>query len=89
VPVFTPDHYEALRAIRARIGLDYFGIDCTIERHGDLLVFKVNASMLAHEDNAEFPYKDPAVRAIKQAFDRMLASRAVPAASSDTPPLSP
>jgi tetratricopeptide (TPR) repeat protein len=87
--VFTPDHYEALRAIRARIGLDYFGIDCAIDDRGDLLVFEVNASMLVHEDNAEFPYKDPAVRAIKQAFERMLESRVRPAAVPDAPPLSP
>jgi hypothetical protein len=86
--VFTPAHYEALRAIRARTGLDYFGIDCAIDSRGDLLVFEVNASMLVHADNAEFPYKDPAVRAIKHAFDAMLRQRALPAAVT-APPLSP
>ena len=85
--VFTPEHYEALRAVRARIGLDFFGIDCALDARGDLLVFEVNASMLVHEDNAEFPYKDPAVRAIKRAFDAMLASRAAP--SVVAPPLMP
>jgi hypothetical protein len=35
VPVFAPDHYEALRAIRARSGLDYFSIDCAIDDRGD------------------------------------------------------
>ena len=83
--VFSPGHYETLRAIQTRIGLDYFGIDCALDDRGDLLVFEVNASMLVHEDNAEFPYKDQAVRAIKQAFQRMLRERAVPTA----PPLSP
>jgi len=39
-------------------------------------VFEVNASMLVHDDNAEFSYKDPAVRAIKSAFDGMLRARA-------------
>jgi tetratricopeptide (TPR) repeat protein len=86
--VFTPAHYEALRAIRARTGLDYFGIDCAIDSRGDLLVFEVNASMLVHGDNAEFPYKDPAVRAIKQAFDAMLRQRALPTVVT-APPLSP
>ena len=70
---------------RERIGLDCFGIDCALDDHRDLLVFEVNASMLVHEDNAEFPYKDPAVRAIKEAFERMLRERAVPTAA----PLSP
>jgi tetratricopeptide (TPR) repeat protein len=71
--VFNPCHYRALREIQQRIGLDYFGIDCSIDASGDLLVFEVNASMLVHDDNAEFPYKDPAVRRIKAAFDAMLA----------------
>ena len=86
--VFTPAHERALRAVRDRIGLDYFGIDCAIDRRGELLVFEVNASMLVHEDNAEFPYKDPAVRAIKQAFDAMLKQRAAPPEVA-APPLSP
>jgi tetratricopeptide (TPR) repeat protein len=71
--VFNPGHYRALREIQQRIGLDYFGIDCSVDTSGDLLVFEVNASMLVHDDNAAFPYKDPAVRRIKAAFDAMLA----------------
>lgn len=71
--VFNPAHYQALREIQQRIGLDYFGIDCSIDTSGNLLVFEVNASMLVHDDNAEYPYKDPAVRRIKAAFDAMLA----------------
>ena len=73
--VFDAGHYAALREIRARIGLDYFGIDCGLDRDGRLVVFEVNASMLVHADNAEFSYKDPYVRAIKAAFDAMLRRR--------------
>jgi hypothetical protein len=32
--------------------------------------------MLVHNDNPDFPYKAPAVHAIKQAFDKMLRDRA-------------
>jgi len=32
--------------------------------------------MLVHEHNEAFPYKDPYVRAIKAAFDALLAQRA-------------
>ena len=71
--VFGERHYQALREIQQRIGLEYCGIDCALDTNGDLLVFEVNASMLVHDDNAEFPYKDPAVRRIKAAFDAMLA----------------
>ena len=70
--VFAPSHYQALRAIQSRVGLDYFGIDCGLDVSGNLVVFEVNASMLVHERNEEFPYKAPFVQAIKLAFDAML-----------------
>ena len=71
--VFGASHTAALRVIRDRIGLDYFGIDCGLDRDGRLVVFEVNASMLVHDQNPEFPYKDPYIRRIKLAFDGMLA----------------
>jgi tetratricopeptide (TPR) repeat protein len=69
---FTPGHYEALRAIRQAIGLEYFGIDCGLDAQGQMVVFEVNASMLVHQRNDSFPYKAPFVDRIKQAFDAML-----------------
>jgi tetratricopeptide (TPR) repeat protein len=74
--VFNAAHDRALRIIRERIGLDYFGVDCALDSSGHLIVFEVNASMLVHDDNAEFPYKGPFVRAIKAAFDTLLRNRA-------------
>jgi tetratricopeptide (TPR) repeat protein len=74
--VFNAAHYQALRLMRERIGLDYFGIDCGLDRRGNLVVFEVNASMLVHDDNVEFAYKDRFVRAIKTAFNAMLQNRA-------------
>ncbi|MDB5603255.1 MAG: hypothetical protein JWP25_155 [Bradyrhizobium sp.] len=70
--VFNPGHYQALRAIQQCIGLEYFGIDCGLDACGNLVVFEVNASMLVHDDNEQFPYKTPAVVRIKSAFDAML-----------------
>jgi tetratricopeptide (TPR) repeat protein len=70
--VFNPGHYDMLREIQQRIGLDYFGIDCGLDRSGDLVVFEVNASMLVHGQNDDFPYKTPFVQRIKAAFDEML-----------------
>jgi tetratricopeptide (TPR) repeat protein len=70
--VFNSGHRQMLQAIQQRIGLDYFGIDCGLDGSGNLVVFEVNASMLVHEHNEEFPYKDPAVRRIKLAFNAML-----------------
>jgi len=70
--VFSPDHYAAFAAIRAAIGLEFFGIDCSLDRGGNIVVFEVNASMLIHDDNADFPYKTPHCIRIKEAFDAML-----------------
>ncbi|MGZ5873345.1 MAG: tetratricopeptide repeat protein [Bradyrhizobium sp.] len=70
--VFKLAHYQALRTIRERIGLEYCGIDCAVDASGNLVVFEVNASMLVHARNREFPYKTPAVHRIKLAFEAML-----------------
>jgi tetratricopeptide (TPR) repeat protein len=70
--IFNAGHYQLLRRIEERIGLDYFGIDCALDRSGNLVVFEVNASMLVHEQNDAYPYKAPFVLRIKQAFDEML-----------------
>jgi glutathione synthase/RimK-type ligase-like ATP-grasp enzyme len=72
-----------LRAIQQRIGLEFFGIDCGLDRSGNLVVFEVNASMLVHEGNEEFPYKAPFVLRIKLAFDEMLRKFAIAGASGE------
>jgi tetratricopeptide (TPR) repeat protein len=88
--VFATGNYLALRTIRERIGLDYFGIDCALDGSDNVVVFEVNASMLVHDDNEEFPYKTPAVCAIKLAFNAMLQQRATSALrSTPVPPPSP
>jgi tetratricopeptide (TPR) repeat protein len=75
--VFTPSHERVLREIQARIGLDYFGIDCGLDGCGNLVVFEANASMLVHGHNAAFPYKTPFVQRIKRSFDAMLRKFAI------------
>ncbi|MGO8911195.1 MAG: tetratricopeptide repeat protein [Bradyrhizobium sp.] len=82
--VFSPAHYQALQTIRERIGLEYFGIDCGLDRSGNLVVFEVNASMLVHDRNEGFLYKTPAVHRIKLAFDAMLRKLATGDASACT-----
>ncbi|WP_027489058.1 tetratricopeptide repeat protein [Allorhizobium undicola] len=73
---FSADAMAALDEIRRRIGLDYFGIDCGLDRQGRVVVFEVNASMLVHERNFGFEYKNPHVRRIKQAFEGLLRRKA-------------
>ena len=42
--------------------LDFFGVDCALDASGDLVVFEANASMLVHDQNANFSYKGPFVQ---------------------------
>jgi Flp pilus assembly protein TadD/glutathione synthase/RimK-type ligase-like ATP-grasp enzyme len=74
--MFGARHMDALKTIGARIGLDYFGVDCGLDAAGDLVLFEVNASILVHGEDGELAYKDPFMRNIKIAFNAMLARRA-------------
>ncbi|HTJ56116.1 MAG TPA: tetratricopeptide repeat protein [Devosiaceae bacterium] len=69
---FGPAQQEALRSIGARVDLEYFGIDCGIDRAGNLVIFEANASMLVHRDNQKFAYKGPFVEKIRTAYEAML-----------------
>ena len=55
---FAPRTVDILREIRARIGLDYFGIDCNVMPNGDVLVFEANATMnyLPYNTEPEYLY---------------------------------
>jgi hypothetical protein len=79
---FGPQAMATLDAIRRRIGLDYFGIDCALDPDGRVLVFEVNASMLIHLHNEGFDYKTPHVMRIKAAFEEMLARRVAEGATT-------
>lgn len=74
--VFGDRGMAALETIRRQIGLDYCGIDCSLDSEGRVVVFEVNASMLIHSDNPGFEYKTPYIVAIKAAFERLLQRRA-------------
>jgi len=66
----------ALRAIGARLDLDYAGVDFSILPNGSVLVFEANATMLAHrETEPVLRFKNTHVQAIFDAFEAMLAGR--------------
>jgi glutathione synthase/RimK-type ligase-like ATP-grasp enzyme len=71
---FGRRHADALAQIAARIGLDYFAIDCAETRDGKLLVFEAdNVSIVHNMDPPDvFPYKAPQMRKIFDAFVAML-----------------
>ena len=62
-------------AIGAAIGLDYFGIDCTVLSDGTLFVFEADAAMLVHGFDPD-PDKRAAYENIKAALAALLAKRA-------------
>ncbi|MEJ0071232.1 MAG: hypothetical protein WDO24_23600 [Pseudomonadota bacterium] len=83
---FLADHRHAfgtaqcatLEAIRNAVDLEFFGIDCGIDRDGALVLFEANASMLIHanDSRALFPYKQASFERIRDAFDRLIETMA-------------
>jgi glutathione synthase/RimK-type ligase-like ATP-grasp enzyme len=72
--VFQEPLQEALRAIAAALGLDYVGIDCSIDSQGRLLVFEADPAMIVHagDDPQLFAYKKPHAERIFDAFQRLI-----------------
>jgi tetratricopeptide (TPR) repeat protein len=87
---FLADHHSlfdaslqrALDDIAKAIGLDYFGIDCSITADNRLLVFEVDVGMIVHlmDPIDVYPYKHRYVPRILQAIEEMIASRIAAAA---------
>jgi hypothetical protein len=61
-----------LRSIGAAVGLDYFGIDCTVLPDGTLFVFEADAAMLVHGFDPD-PDKRAAFEQIRAALAELLA----------------
>jgi glutathione synthase/RimK-type ligase-like ATP-grasp enzyme len=81
---FARRHRAALDAIVRRSQLDYVCIDCAETRDGELLVFEIDHAMVAHAMDPEhlFPYKQAPMRAVRQAYERMLHAAALAAAGA-------
>ena len=75
---FALRHQGALAALVARIGLDYFTIDCAENKDSELLIFEADNTAVVHNmDSPEvYPYKSPQMRKIFEAFAAMLYRRA-------------
>jgi glutathione synthase/RimK-type ligase-like ATP-grasp enzyme len=75
---FARRHAAALSAIHQRMDLEYVCIDCAEMPDGRLLVFEIDHAMVVHAlDPVDvFPYKQPQMRKVFEAFRDMLARRA-------------
>jgi hypothetical protein len=67
---FVTRHSDTFEALVECVGLTYFGVDCAETEDGDLIVFKVDHTLLVHDmDPVDvFPYKPPQMRKIFDAF---------------------
>jgi glutathione synthase/RimK-type ligase-like ATP-grasp enzyme len=76
--VVGPAAAEALRAIAARLKLDYGGIDFALDARGRVVVFEANATMTlpAPPRGAAWDYRRTPVKRILDATRRMLLKRA-------------
>ena len=74
---FGRRHRTALEAMAARLGLDYFLVDCAETKHGALLIFEADNTAVVHNMDPPgiFPYKPPQMRKIFDAFAAMLERR--------------
>jgi glutathione synthase/RimK-type ligase-like ATP-grasp enzyme len=75
---FAARHNSALTAMIARVGLDYFTIDCAENDQGELLIFEADNTAVVHnmDPPEQFPYKAAQMRKIFAAFAAMLSRRA-------------
>jgi len=75
---FATRHRVAFAELSARVGLDYFTIDCAETRQGELLIFEADHTGIVHNMDPPdiFPYKPPQMRKIFDAFAAMLMDRA-------------
>lgn len=72
--VFDDKQRAALAELARALDLEYFGVDCSIDRDGRVLVFEADPAMIVHaaDDPALFGYKIPAAQRIFTAFERLL-----------------
>jgi len=73
---FAHRHAKALDAIYQRSKLDYFCIDCSETKAGELLIFEIGHAMVVHAMDPEdmFPYKQVHMKKVMHAFEDFLFS---------------
>ena len=75
--VFDGERARALKAIAGAVGLEYFGIDCAIDRDGRVLIFEADPAMLVHTSDPIdlYPYKHEYIPRIYRAIEQMIDRR--------------
>lgn len=67
---------SALQEVGRRVGLDYFGLDCSVMPDGRLLVFEIETGMIVHERSGQGlqAHEDPSFR-IRRAVEELIDRR--------------
>ena len=75
--VFSPQLRQAFVEMARRLGLDFFGVDCSIAPDGSLLLFEVDVGVIVHvmDDPMRHAYKHKYVPRIFDAVRKMIDSR--------------
>ncbi len=74
--VIGEDIYNRILALNNTIQLDFWGLDFTLLPNGDILIFELNPAMRHSFDHAKnFPYMEPYMQAIKNAFSKMIKNK--------------
>jgi hypothetical protein len=76
--VLGPTAMDALRQIERALGLDYAGVDFSLNAKGEILLFEANATMAVNPPGGEerWNYRLPAYKQIREAVQKMLLERA-------------
>jgi hypothetical protein len=70
------DNVDRIETVAERTGLEFFGMDFTIDADGTLFIYELNPAMRHSFDHARnFPYKLPHDKAISNAFQAMILKR--------------
>ena len=59
----------AVHAVRERMGLDYFGLDCCLMEDGQVVIFECNATM-----NFNASFRNPVTQYARSSFPRLLTA---------------
>ncbi|HEY1729837.1 MAG TPA: hypothetical protein VGG22_15795 [Candidatus Baltobacteraceae bacterium] len=74
--VFDGPRERVLQEIARRVGLDYFGIDCSVLEDGRVLIFEIDPAMIVHlvDSREMYPYKHEYVPRIPAALEKLIRS---------------
>jgi hypothetical protein len=77
--VLGPYTMAALERIRCVLGLDYAGVDFSLNAKGELLLFEANATMIVHppEPNERWDYRRDPVGRVLRAVREMIYAKAM------------